>query len=363
MRFLTLILVLPFSWYSVFSQKIPLSEFNLANSTSPAFVLIEESPTEVYVPENLKALTIHALNNFGANLSIELNPYYYLDTKNEGRTFFRYLGLEQDGKKYKQNPFSGIRSATTFSFAYADKEFEGFGGEKRNITSLGARTKILRFYRVKEVKTYYNKVSKILTNIIYPNAIKLELLNAKGNTQKQTEIKDKFFNSEEGSKMLKELELFRNPIKPFFQLDGAIGYSAVIQEEGTIPGTLNRFGTWLTSEVSIKLNKNGQNTKSNRYFNTLFVTRYIEDEFNLDSETLFYRDFGGKIEFEFEKFSFSYEYIKRNGSVESERSVGNIKFLINKDVSLTGGFGKDFSSDQNLITLFGIDWGLNFGQN
>jgi len=78
------------------NKQVPLSEFNLANNTSPAFVLINESPSEVYVPENLKALTIHALNNFDGSLSIEISPYYFINTKSIGRTFFTYLGIKKN---------------------------------------------------------------------------------------------------------------------------------------------------------------------------------------------------------------------------------------------------------------------------
>ena len=92
----------------------------------------------------------------------------------------------------------------------------------------------------------------------------------------------------------------------------------------------------------------------------MFLTsRYIEDEFNLNENILYYRDIGGKLEFEIGKFSLGYEYIDRNGSIDKVRSVGTIKYLINNNLSLNGGFGKDFSLEENLVTLFGINWGIN----
>ncbi len=78
--------------------------------------------------------------------------------------------------------------------------------------------------------------------------------------------------------------------------------------------------------------------------------------------TQYYRDIGGKLEFEFGKLVFGYEFISRQGSIDSERSVGTIKFSTNKKVSLIGGFGKDFKSDDNLITIFGVNWELNLGE-
>lgn len=360
MKNLILILVLALYSSVVFSQndkQIDLSEFNLSNNSSPAFVLINESPTEVYIPENLDALTIHALNNLDGSLSIEVSPYYFINTKSKNRTFFKYIGIEKTGGEYKQKPFSGINTAT-FSVAYANKEFENLIDENRKVFSVGFRTKLLRFYDKNEVVKYHDKVSTILSNITYPTSVLLDISNA-STPEEKTKIINKYFKTDEGVKNLRNLEMYKKPIKPIFQIDFAIGYSSLFEENKASSNTLNRFGTWLTSEFSLILNKDSDDSKSNNYVNLFLTSRYIEDEFNLNENTLYYRDFGGKIELELGKFSLGYEYIDRNGSIDNERSVGTIKYLINKNISLNGGFGKDFSSEENLVTLFGINWGIN----
>ncbi|MFH6988024.1 hypothetical protein ACHRVW_09790 [Flavobacterium collinsii] len=86
-------------------------------------------------------------------------------------------------------------------------------------------------------------------------------------------------------------------------------------------------------------------------------------ESNADYTTNYYRDFGSKVNFDFGRFSFGYEYIKRYGTIKSERSVGNISFAIDKNISVTGGFGKDFEVTDNLLAIFGINWRLNFGDS
>tara|TARA_R110002033_G_scaffold168465_1_gene208296 strand:- start:2814 stop:3926 length:1113 start_codon:yes stop_codon:yes gene_type:complete len=367
MKNLIFTIVFTLSCLQVFPQekenKIELSEFNLSNNTSPAFVLINESPTEVYVPENLKALTIHTLNNFDGSLSLELSPYYFINTKSMGRTFLKYVGIQKIENEYKQNPFSGLNT-TTISFAYANKEFENFVDDKRKVFSFGLRTKILRFYNKEDVAKYYNNISDILSKITYPQQILLNLAAAGSDQDKKTTIINDYLKSDDAKKKmldkeLEKLELYKKPIKPIFQFDGAIGYSSLFKENNVNSETVNRFGAWVTSEFSLILNKDSNSSKSNNYLNAFIVTRYVEDGFNLNDNRLIYRDFGGKVELEFGNVTFGYEYIKRNGSIKSERSIGNIKYLINKNLSLNGGFGKDFNSEENLVTLFGINWGIN----
>ncbi|MEE1962012.1 hypothetical protein V1387_04890 [Allomuricauda taeanensis] len=379
MKQITITLVISFFCSPIFCQQIPLSEFKLSNSTAPVFILLEETPTEVYVPENLKSLTIHALNNFNESISIELNPYYFIDTKNKGRTFYKYLGIEEEKGKYKQHPFTGITRATSVSFSYLNKEFENIGNENRKVFSLGLRTKLFRIYNPNKVKSNYDSISKVLNKIApIPQNILTELIGKDDDEQQR--ILGDYYKSEEGKEHLNSEKVKEHygydeaikklqsggvykTIKPIFQIDGAIAYGILFEENNINSATLNRFGAWLTPELSLPINSEKKGSKTNNYINVFAVIRYVEDGFTSNSDNLFYRDFGGKIEFEVGKFNFGYEYIKRNGSTESERSVGNIKFLINKDVSLTGGFGKDFSSDENLVTLFGINWGLNFGNN
>lgn len=367
--FLILILIAPLISYSQDeSDKLDFNEFKLANVSSPAFVLINESPSEIYVPENLKSLTIHvlnSLNNFddlSEGLSIELSPYYFLTKKSKDRTFFKYIGIKDlGGGKYKQNVFSGVNT-TTLSFAYANKEFENIAEGERKVFSFGFRTKLLRFYNEKRVDTYYKKVAKALSLINYPNSLKLKLA-AEADPTKKTKLINEFFDSKEGKEHLKKLGAYEKLVKPVFQLDYALGYSSLYRDNNTDSEKLTRFGSWMTAELSLPLNKDSEENKTNNYLNIFAISRYIEDGFNLNSNTLFYRDFGGKLEFEFDKFSLGYEYIGRNGSVDSERSVGTIKYVINKNVSLNGGFGKDFEVTDNLVTLFGINWGLSTGSD
>lgn len=367
--FFYIFVVLSFISYSQTSD-LNLGDFKLSNVTSPAFLLLEESPTEIYTPDNLKPLTIHALNNFNGNLSIEFVPYFFTNVRN--RTYFKYVGVYDGDNQYditnnnpnvKQKPFSGILRTLSVSGAYTDKEFSGIG-ESRKVYSIGVRTTILRFFDKNKIYWDALSLSDKLSQIDRPVELMAKRRAAKTNGDK--DLEDFYQNAITSYYKEKEetiLKPFLKTVKPIFKVDGAIAYSALFTENKVSSGTANRFGSWLIADVSIILNEGDTNRKANNYFSLFALGRYIEDEFNLTEDnslrTLFYRDVGGKVQLDLGKLSFSYEYISRNGSVNSKRSVGNIKYTISKDITLMGGFGKNFNLEDNLVTLFGINWGLN----
>lgn len=335
--------------------KIPLGEFSMSNPSSPAFLLVDESPTAIYTPDNIKALMIHAMENLGKSISIEVNPYFFVNTKRSDRTYYKYMGIEAhpDGRA-KQRPFSGLNT-TSVSFAYVDKEFSGISGSKKTY-SIGFRTTLLRFFDAEKLRQNAQDMGDVLSSFTVPTNVLV---------QGEEAIQKYYF--ENGRPLKEALAPFQKTIKPIFRIDAAMGYSALFKENTTSSGTVNRFGTWLTAEGNFILNDGNVESKGNHYCSFLLTARYIEDGFNLgqneDYFNTFYRDFGAKLAFEFGKIGVAYEYISRKGSLNSERSVGTIRYMINKDVSITGGFGKDFPVDDNLVTLFGINWGFNVGEN
>ncbi|RZN83523.1 MAG: hypothetical protein EVB11_04940 [Winogradskyella sp.] len=339
----------------LYAQQVDLSEFTLTNTSSPAFVLVEETPTAIYMPENLKAIAIHALDNFGESLSVELTPHFLINQNRKDRTYQKYIGVIEDSetKELKQKPFSGINT-TTISLAYVDKSFSGLPDERKTY-SLGVRTTLLRFYNKQKVHDNTIGMATALSNITVPTAVLV---------QGEEAIQEYYNSNQEQINAL--IQPFQKTIKPLFRLDAAIGYSVLFKENEIDSGTANRFGSWLTAETSLILNE-GSEAKTNNYFNLFVTARYIEDGFNTTNNTFFtnyYRDFGGKVEFEFGRIGFAYEYISRDGTINTERSVGSINFTITKDISVNGGFGKDFTvTDDNLITIFGIHWGINTGNS
>lgn len=354
-----------------------LAEFTLSSGSTPAFLLVEESPTAIYTPENLRALVIHALDNLGESISIEFTPYFFIGKPN--RTYYNYVGLkaktkdesftmDMSSKNIGQDIFSSALKNLSISAAYVDKEFSGIGA-KRKTYSIGARSTLIKVFsngsKEKIVKNA-TTLSHYLSGFIPSDETNAIVLNAKSEEEKKEAAKRIAKERAEWDlRQNQSLDEFRKIIKPSFRVDAALGYSALFKENEIDSGTANRFGSWLTAEASVLLN-DGADSKTNNYFNLFLTARYIEDGFNINASndyfTNYYRDFGGKIEFEFGKFGFSYEYISRKGAIDSERSVGNIKYIINKDLSLIGGFGKDFPENDNLVTIFGLNFGLNLGK-
>ncbi|WP_017498261.1 hypothetical protein [Flavobacterium sp. WG21] len=363
--YLLIIIIIGNIWNSNAQEKnVPLSEFPMSNLTSPAFQLLEETVTDIYTPENVKALALHVQNNFGESMAIEVTPYFFINTKSKKRTYDRYIGVTKDKAtgNLKQNPFSGLNT-TTLSFAYLKKDFETIAGDnKRQTFSIGARTTLLRFFDKEKIYETKQNIQRVLTDkaLMIPEEI-LQIVDEK----EQQKAIEKFFLEEQ--KVRDRLKPFEKIIKPIFKLDAAAAYSELFKDNSINGGTINRFGSWLTGEFNLILNEDNEESSTNNYANLLFIGRYIEDGFNMDSTnvytTNYYRDFGSKLSFEFGKFTLGYEYIKRNGTVKSERSVGNISFRIDKNISITGAFGKDFQKEDNLLALFGVNWGLNFGNS
>ena len=334
-------------------QQLDLGRFNMSNASTPAFLMVEASPTTIYTPDNLKSLVLHALNNFGKSAAVEMTPYFFIKEINKNRTYNSFIGVTKDENgKIKQNPFAGWNT-TTFSFAYVDKKFNGMA-TNRKAFALGGRTTLIRLYNKNKVYNNYLAMSNALAKISPPMAV----LTA-GEEAIKAYYKTHYSEA---------LTPYLKAIKPIFRLDGALGYSTLFKENDIDSGTASRFGCWLTAEFSLLLNGKSTTAKHNNYVNVLALGRYVlEDGYNMNAamqfNTQYYRDWGLKSSIDLGRFSLSYEYIVRNGDLKQERSVGTLGFILTKDVSISGGFGKDFPSNDNLITLLGLHWGLNFGTN
>ena len=72
-------------------QQLDLGRFNMSNASTPAFLMVEASPTTIYTPDNLKSLVLHALNNFGKSASVEITPYFFIKEINKNRTYNSFV--------------------------------------------------------------------------------------------------------------------------------------------------------------------------------------------------------------------------------------------------------------------------------
>ncbi|WP_303316479.1 hypothetical protein Q4Q34_06635 [Flavivirga abyssicola] len=398
-------------------QKASINDFNFESTTNPAFTLLDETPTQINTPDNLKALGLYLSNGFSnTNLALEVNPYWLIDFETE-RSYEKYRGIKTNEKnKTYIDPFIGLKTNSSFSMGYIDKKFEGFAEEKK-VLAIGYRTTILKFYNADRLKKIQNTIQEIDNGVASPlNKLFEEYFIAEGINipgsgscsaiDTDQALSDKFHGlakdfidrvlatqdsddidpfAERGKNILMSINklnitkeelvsgyfkdrceniknFVNNPktIKPIFRLDGAIGHSLLFKENEINSSTANRFGAWLTADVAVKFN-------DENYLHFYGIGKYVDDGFNINSGGQYFKehfwDYGGKVELELNKLKFSYEYLERSGDGDEFRSVGNITYQVNKKISITGGFGKDFPQDDNLVTLLGINWGLNLGES
>ncbi len=156
--------------------------------------------------------------------------------------------------------------------------------------------------------------------------------------------------------------------KPMFSLSVATATNIAFDNNSFGSNRISRTGIWANAELSINLNKNG--SVSTNYLNVSALIRYINDRDSLAPDNKYIRanllDYGGKAEFQFGKFSLAYEYVRRTSDIQNVsdtyKSVGLLHYKIKEGLFLTGAFGQNFSSVNNLITTIGINWGLSSGE-
>ena len=378
-------------------EQASVNDFNFESTTTPAFTIIEEAPTAINTPDNIKSLALYVSNGFSnGNIALETNPYWLIPNTKD-KSYKDYRGIKKNKKgEYVIDPFKAIQTNTSFSVAYTSKEFESFEEEKK-VAAIGVRTTLFQLYSGKQTKRIVNILSKtsdsysnevldkyngtlVFSNLIVTREMADEYVKNGTIPQNFIDTASTFLSNNPDYKStytdsnslaqayFKEIsdrivKFYYNPknIKPIFRVDGALAYSILFKENDFNTNTAKRLGGWLTTDLALPFN-------DKNYFHLYTIARYMDNGFNLDSEQNYFDtnfwDIGGKLELELGKFNLSYEYLQRDGDDEQYRSVGNITYQINKDISITGGFGKDFPvSDDNLVTILGINWGLGSAEN
>ncbi|WP_298901016.1 hypothetical protein [uncultured Psychroserpens sp.] len=389
-------------------QEVSINDFTFQNTTAPAFLLLDQTPTAIENPENIGSLATYLYSGFDSgNIAIESNLYWwFVNKENTGESYEAYRGFTEnsfdqngdiDKSTAKIDPFKGVSTNTSVSIGYIDKKFNGFAEAKKTF-SIGIRSNIFSVYGEdrrtelieaingirgkvsgstekgisdQDVLNFENAINGPNSNLTMPGINVLE-----GGAQAQKPYYDLAKNQgidskvvdyymKERLKVMKNFYYNRKNIKPTFRADFGAGYGLLFNDNN-FSSSLDRFAGWLTFDYSIDLVKSSnRDDKSKNYLHLYGIAKYVDDGFNIGENQIpfsnDYWDVGGKIEFEFKKIKFSYEYLKRSGDDDQYRSVGNFTFHYSKKLSITGGFGKDFPVDDNLVTLLGINWGINLG--
>ncbi len=341
---------------------------NMAPPSSPAFVLMDIAPTSVYVPESLKAMSLQVLNGLGGesgngfpkNFAAEVVPFWYTRPKN--MNVLKYYNFRKSDESISgvegydsQNIFGDIFKKASLSFAYMDGTFEVFE-TPQNYISVGARTTLIKVLKKQDIK---NAVAKYKN---YDNYMKTspDVIQLIGNTD-PSKLNEEVQKLESWQTAYKELEEAIN-IRPVFIMDISVAYSALLNnEESGFGDHFGRMGVWLSSDLALPFSNN-----PNNFIHVYAVGRYLRNGLNLNNENMLFTtdvyDVGGKFELEFNALSVGYEYLSREGDDDQYRSLGTIRYRISDSFTVTGGFGKNFNSGDDTISLLGVKWALNTGE-
>ena len=345
------------------SDTLTLKDLDIPNA--PGFILLDNTPTSIEKPNTSKAFVISALNSFSSNggipqnYAVEFTPFWFF--KHPNMTSLIYMGYKHN----RQSLFHNIQKAAV-SFAFINSQDSVTEQHIANF-SLGVRTNLLTVRSKKDIDDLKTANTKV---VAYLKSLDVRLTNAgiifnpAEETQEQYNKRvEEFLKSEESEKTDDKNDLRailqRNPV---LGIDGALGYNSFFPDNNYANHHFGRFGAWVTLTFSKDLEVNNV---GNNYFNFYLVGRYLSDgteKINDQYTRQDLYDVGGKIEFEFKKLTFSYEYIYRTGDIPNTfRSNGLLKYKVSDTVVLTGAYGKNFGTENNLISLLGINWGFTAG--
>lgn len=337
-------------------QPIKITDLELPNA--PAFTILDQAPTNISAPTTTQALTLSLINastsanGIPTNYGLEFTPYWIF--AKQGRSMLDYIDSEEETAFCK--PYKNL----SFSVATVNND------TIQNL-SIGIRTNLLTINRKDRKKELAALKSDLET---FNNLIDkfLDLENNKFDSQSQ-DFKDWQFIKLNGLKNLPEYKKITKNIydkrdalstsKPVFTIDIATAYNHFFDSTEYKSGKFGRYGAWSTLTGNFKFNKN-----KNNYLSIYQYTRFLNNEMNFDTATNTYLkeknlDVGAKIDLQFNDFTFGYEYIKRTNQQDNYRSVGNLKYKINNNATLNGGFGKNFEKTDNLVSFLGVSWGIS----
>ncbi|NEU09152.1 hypothetical protein GZH53_12570 [Flavihumibacter sp. R14] len=352
-----------------YAQKTEKSaELNeLAAPNSPAFMLLDVSPSLVESPSTPKEFTFAALQAFAEgqgfpqNFAVEFTPYWWL--RPSGRDVYAFAGLDRNDIS-KQKPFSGLKFSS-ISMAFVNKDLiPDQIDQEQKIFSVGFHSNIIKIQQPGYAKALTGEISKWHKTVQGELAVMQEAINQENDPVKQRKLQQEL--TDKVWPVSKNIASNINRIinqKPLFSWNVSAAYSVYGIDNNRFE--TGRTGVWTTLATFVPFGKRLDEIPVN-YLNLLVYSRYMQDEFMLGADNLVTSsnsiDLGGKIGFQISRVSLAWEYIERDyrkatlGS--SNRNVGIVSYRLNNNLYINGTFGEDFGPVEKIVTLFGINWGF-----
>jgi hypothetical protein len=280
-----------------------MDELNVPSS--PAFVILDESPANIEKPTNPKALAVSLISVGQGGGAIEFSPYW----------LYNHPNYTIDDEINNHIPFW-----QTFAISLASiKENDA------TTVSTGFRVQLFRKYTDEaDILATRDQIVGALS-ISPPNTDNIAALHS-------------------------QLDEQRGKIKWNIEIAGA--YSAIGTEVKNL--TSNRLGAWM----------NIRHTPKGFPIDFVLLGRYSKtfgDSNNLIEDSSFI-DFGASISKRTDNFDLQLEYVYRrdtNLDLNFDRLVFVSNYKITDNVVAVASFGKNFDKVQDIFTAFGIKVGLS----
>jgi len=353
------------------AQQLELKELNLPNS--PAFILLDKAPSVIERPGTTKAFTASLVslitegNGLPKNFGFEITPFWFFRSN---LSVYDYLGIDRTTGR-QTNIFANLRhtSISTGAFDQDSSKSQPFDA---NYLSFGIRANPISVVR--------KKMSSAINDVISTIALRQVALTPQvvagcsafiGQPQYNACLAKGLQEAFEEDKVIKIQEDRLHKLlsmKPAFQLDVAAAASMVFRDHTVGDHHGHRTGIWTTLAYNVPFSgtKDIEKMLANKnYMNFYVAFRYLQEKQTSDFisfNNVHSIDLGGRFELLFDKLSISFESLHRfekaNSDNNSNRNVGILQYRIMDNLYLTGSFGKNFGSVNNLVALFGINWGF-----
>lgn len=339
--------------------KVQLSDLEVP--VSPAFMLLDVGATVIERPGTAKAFALGIVNSVSENgglpqnYAVEFTPYWFF--RHPELSSLKYLGY--NASTDRQSIFCNIPKGA-LSLAMVQSKDSLFSTQ--NI-SFGFRTNLITVRRKADIEAL-KTANKMLVNKLKDQQQRLfsnpDILRLRVDDPALFEQKVREFYAIEELNNVGEKNQIAEVVtrRPLFAVDVAAAINMVFKEEEFSSRKTGRAGVWLTGNYAQPLKSKTQEQEN--YLNIYVLTRYLND--NMGSKSINSWDAGGKVELEFQRISFAYEYIFRNTEMDNTfRSSGEVRYKLSSSLNVSGAFGRNFGEKRNLIALLGIKWGLNTG--
>ena len=347
------------------TETIKITDLELPNA--PAFTILDYAPTIISNPKTTQELTLSLINSVSSSngiptdYALEFTPFWTFSGENKSLSSY----LKGEEKETIVKPYKNL----SVSLASVKKD------SLQNL-SFGIRTNIITI-NSKKVTQIVQSINNDLVNINKkidavlkpagdfedPTAGNIES-GSEEDQQRDKEKMDQLSKDTEYVKLIKKIddklnEIKRLKAKPVLSIDVAGAYNHFFDDAEFKSGKFGRLGAWATINENLTFSNNAKN-----YICLYQYARYLVDEMDYDADAMTYikdksLDLGAKVELQINDLTLGYEYVLRTSEKDNYRSVGNIKYKINDNVVLNGGFGKNFEATDDLISFLGVSWGLS----